>query len=167
VALAGTWQKHGPLRDDLMKALRRPPEELFTFREFVRFLMSYDLDFGNLHIRRQTTLAERESMFSKLIVLPIEEGKTLLPNIERSLDLSASSPEDIWGSRHHTVRKQHGGFFADYKFPREHLVSSEADLPLTEELYDQDLFAAVRQLFIEDVTRYGYDRSWEEFTSLA
>jgi hypothetical protein len=149
-------QRRPPLLRDLSSYLERPvgPGHAFTFREFVSYLGSVDLDVANTHFRRQSTPYERAGCVPDITVLRIEESRERLPLIEDALGLGRSDHDLLLQSAHHTRRQTGDRFVGDDAFGSGRAMP----VPDADAFYDAALRSAVTQLYAEDFDRYGYPR---------
>jgi len=151
-----TWLRHeySPMLRAIGKHLGRHVGhgELFSFREYVSFLGSQDLDEGDVHVRRQVSQCERSGALPDLVVLRIEESAQRLPVLEDALGLRRSDTAFLRRSSHHTLREDLAGFAGDKPFGRTRGVA----VPQTHSFYDDALTVEVGWLYAEDLERYGY-----------
>jgi hypothetical protein len=104
--------QHVPVLKAIGSHLRREvgDGQLFTFREFVGFLGTLDLDTANIHVRRQISRCEQLDQLPELTLVRIEESDALLPRIEERLGLQPSDLAGLRRSRHHSKREDFEGF---------------------------------------------------------
>jgi hypothetical protein len=147
-------KRRSPLLAELGRYLGRTvgPGRPFTFREFVAYLGSVDLDVANTHYRRQSSAYERAGGLPDLTVLRIEESRELLPVIETSLGLRRSDHDLLLQSAHHSRRRVGDRFVGDDAFGGARAVP----VPDADAFYDDALRSAVTWLYAEDFDRYGY-----------
>ncbi len=126
--------------------------ERFTFREWVGFLGTLDLDTADIHVRRQISPCERAGLLPDLRVLRIEESYELLPRLEDELGLRHSNLAGLRRSGHHTQREEMDTFAGDTAFGPTRGLS----VPESPAFFDDALLAAVRSLYREDAETYGY-----------
>lgn len=126
--------------------------EPFTFREFVGFLGTSDLDSADVHVRRQISTCERLGQLPDLTVVRIEDSASRLPRLEDELGLRRSDLDRLGSSMHHTRRDDVAGFVGDHLFARTLGVT----VPRTAAFYDESLKAEVSRLYAEDLEAYGY-----------
>jgi hypothetical protein len=126
--------------------------ERFTFREWVGFLGTLDLDAADIHVRRQVGPCERLGLLPELRTLRIEESYELLPRLEDELGLRQSNLAGLRQSGHHTRREDVATFAGDTPFGPTRGVT----VPGSPAFYDASLLQAVGELYREDIERYGY-----------
>jgi hypothetical protein len=142
----------------LAKFLGRPVGEGqgYSFREFVRYLGTLNLEGCDPHHRLQEHPLEREGLVRPTHVIKIEESRTSLPRLEQELGLPVSDFEYVLASHHHTTRDQTTGFCGDHPF----LLGTEAGIvPENRWFYDAELRARVAELYRADFAACGYDPS--------
>lgn len=146
--------KHLEILDGLRGHLGREVGhgQLFTFREFVSYLGSIDLDVADIHLIRQTHACERDGKLADMTIVRIEESAARLPEIEERLGLRPSDHGRLRRSRHHTVRQDLTRFAGDTPFEATVGVS----VPPTIAFYDAELVRQVSELYGSDADRYGY-----------
>jgi hypothetical protein len=147
-------RRYAPMLRALSRYLDRPigDGERFTFREFVGFLASIDLESANPHVRRQLSPCERAGSLPELTILRIEETSARLPRLENELGLRHGDLTRL-GSRHHHVREADViAFVGDTPFGRR----GDARIPRSANFYDTDLAAKVQGLYADDFEAYGY-----------
>jgi len=128
------------------------PGETFTFREFVSFLGTLDLETCDMHLARQVSAWEKAGIAKEVEIVPIEISMSVLPFIERRLGLKTSDLALLRESGHHTVREVDAPFCGDRQFTR----TAGLKCPPCGAFYDAELVAAVKSLYSEDFSRYGY-----------
>jgi len=127
--------------------------EGFSFREYVGYLSTLDLDDTDPHVRHQMSTCERLGRLPELTILRIEESEAAIPRLEAKLGLRRSDPARLSRSRHNTVREEADGFVGDVRLER----TLNATVPRSHSFYDAALEAEVGRLYAEDVVAYGYD----------
>lgn len=134
--------------------LGRPvgPGHPFTFREYVGYLGTLDLDRADPHIRRQISWCERLGQLPQLRIVRLEESASELPTIEDELGLRRSDLVRLRASRHHTSRRRSEEFAGDARIER----TSDVEVPTTRSFYDDALIGQVADLYAEDFDAYGY-----------
>ncbi len=149
-----TSSQHVPMLKAIGKHLGRTVGDgnLFSFREWVGFLESLDLDEADIHVRRQLHSCEREGGLPGLTVIRAEEADAELPRLEGALSLRPSDHGRLRRSRHHTRRVDDADFVADERFGGAIGVS----VPATRWFYDERLVETVGRLYREDIDSYGY-----------
>lgn len=147
-------QGHGPMLAAIGSHLGRHvgDGDVFTFREFVSFLGSIDLDTADIHIRRQISTCERLGGLPDMTIVRIEESAVVLPALEAELGLRHARLEELRSSNHHTTRRAFEGFMGDVRFDQTLGVA----VPTSESFYDDALVDAVARLYAEDIEAYGY-----------
>lgn len=156
------WSEFGTLRQSFEQVLRHSVKALFSFREFVSFLANTDLDFGDVHLSRQVTLAEREGLLEKMHIIRIERLEEELPVVEKQLLLKDSALAAIWMSGHHSVRKAKGEFVGDCRFTGGQERGRQDSFPVAREFYDGKIFEMVTEVYRADIERYGYEWSLKD-----
>jgi hypothetical protein len=126
----------------------------FTFREFVGFLETLDLEEADIHVRQQVHPCERLGLLPDINVVRAEETADVLPRVEQRLGLRRSDPLSLRHSIHDTVRKPLGRFVGDVPMgdTKDQLV------PTSSEFYDDALADRVARLYRADLEAYGYER---------
>lgn len=148
--------RHGYEDSALAAALARPVDrhQRFSFREFVLYLETIDLNLCNPHHRVQSSPLERHVLFGlkPSQIIRIENGlEGALGEVERSLGLPATDfSNPAFRSVHHTSRVPSNGPAADRK------DFSARDVPPAVAFYDDDLIRRIARLYAEDFHRYGY-----------
>jgi hypothetical protein len=127
--------------------------EAFSFREFVAFLGSLDLDSADVHFRRQLSTCEKRGRLPSLSLLRVEESATRLPELEMQLGLRRSDPGRLRRSSHHTTRVETEGFVGDERYVK----TLKVPMPRSRSFYDAEIETAVRRLYGDDIATYGYD----------
>ena len=147
-------REHVQMLDAIGVRLRRPvgDGQLFSFREFVDFLASLDLDKADIHVRRQISLCERLGQLPELTIIRIEESAEALPRLEDDLGLRRSDLAQLRDSSHHTKRADIEGFVGDKLFDQPLSVA----VPRSIAFYDDRLTAQVARMYAEDIEAYGY-----------
>ena len=143
-----------PILEDIGRHLGRPVGKgnLFTFREYVSYVGSLDLDKADIHIRRQQHPCERAGELPELTVVRVEDSRELMPGIEDRLGLRRSDHAYLRRSRHHTERLESAAFAGDTRFG----VTVGVPVPPTAAFFDDELEALVTDLYRADVETYGY-----------
>jgi hypothetical protein len=156
-ALPREVREHVKMLDAISKQVKRPVGDghTFTFREFVSFLGSVDLDLADIHIRRQISLCERLDQLPGMTILRIEESAEALPRLEDDLGLRRSDVGQLRRSSHDTKREDIEGFVGDKMFNQSLSVAA----PRSPAFFDDDLVAQVAAMYEEDLERYGYERA--------
>lgn len=146
--------QHPHVLEGIAKHLGRPigRNELFTFREFVSFLGSVDLDAEDIHLRRQTHGCERAGKLREMTVIRVEDSVERLPELEARFGLRASDYRYLRRSQHHTKRVDNAGFAGDIRFG----TTVGVPVPRSRAFYDDGLLAQVTRLYGPDIERYGY-----------
>ncbi len=149
-----TSSQHVPMLKAIGRHLRRKVGDgnLFTFREWVGFLESLDLEEADIHVRRQLHPCERDGSLPELTVVRAEEAEEELPRLEEALGLRPSQYARLRRSRHHTERVDDARFVADERLGGAIGVS----IPTTRWFYDVALIETVGRLYREDIDAYGY-----------
>jgi hypothetical protein len=147
--------QHLPMLWSIGWYLRRPigGRRSFSFREFVGFLGTLDLETANIHVRVQTHPCERLGMLPEMSIVRAEESAEVLPRLEDELGLCRSDARRLGRSGHHSHREVVDAFVGDTVF---HEVMTKP-VPTSASFYDADLAAAVARLYHEDIARYGYE----------
>lgn len=150
----GQRARHDEVLSAIEAHLGRPVGEgaTFSFREYVAFLESQDLDTCNPHLRRQLTGCERDGILRDLTVIRIEASRQSLPPLETALGLPHADLEAARRSAHHTTRDHSAGFVGDTVF----LHAIGVPVPPSACFYDAGLRERVGALYREDLSRYGY-----------
>ena len=145
---------HSKLLDAIGEQIARPvgPDATFSYREFVDFLATIDLDTCDIHVRRQTHPLERLGVLEDVSVVRLEESLEVLPKIEARLALRAIDLGALRNSPHHARKGRFTGLCADRHF---HDTVAEPT-PAAEQFHDDRLTDQVRHLYAEDFERYGY-----------
>jgi len=128
------------------------PEETFTFREFVSFLGTLDLDTCDMHLARQVSTWEKAEIANAVEIVPIEISAHVLPFIERRLGLKPADASIMRDSGHHTVREADSPYCGDRPFTR----TTGLKCPPCPAFYDAEIAKKVQTLYSEDFSRYGY-----------
>lgn len=131
---------------------RLGPCSTFSFREFVAFLETLDLDTCDIHLRRQVHPLERLGVLRSLHVVRLESSMETIPEIERDLHLPVSDLASLRASPHHSRRTLQDTPCADQHFHD----TLAAPVPVAARFYDAGLRGRVRRLYQEDCDRYGY-----------
>lgn len=126
--------------------------QTFTFREFVGFLQSIDLNTCDIHFRIQTSPCERGGILPNLCIIRIEESATVLPGLEDQYGLRRSDLGSLRQSSHHALKSDNPGFFGDTQF----IKTRGVDVPKARYFYDDALVADVLKIYKEDIERYSY-----------
>jgi hypothetical protein len=127
-------------------------ESSFTFREFVSYLASTDLETANVHFRTQVSPCERAGLLQQMRIVRIEDSRDELPRLEADLGLQQSDYAELRRSPHHTTRADLPGFFGDTEFG----LARDVPTPRTDAFYDEELIRQVGLLYAEDCRAYGY-----------
>lgn len=152
---SGASSQHVPMLKAVGRHLGRAvgDGELFTFREWVGFLATLDLEGADIHVRRQVHPCERDGSLPELTVIRAEDAEVELPRLEEALGLRAADQTRLRRSRHHTLRVDDGHFVADEPFGGALGVA----IPTTHWFYDRELVEAVGRLYGEDIETYRYE----------
>lgn len=127
--------------------------EPFSFREFVSFLSSLDLETADVHLRRQLSGCEKGGRLPDLSVVRVEESAVTLPELETRLGLRHADGERLRRSRHHTIRIKSDAFVGDERYVK----TFNVPMPRSTSFYDDELEAVVAQLYRDDLDAYRYD----------
>jgi len=130
----------------------------FTFREFVRYLATIDLEDSDIHYRVQTHPLERQFLPASMFLLHLEHSMESMPKLEMFLGLTQTDPQRYRDSPHHASppASAEAEFTGDdqFQFP---IVGNDAPIvPHYRSFYDRNLEESVYGLYIEDFLRYGY-----------
>jgi hypothetical protein len=142
--------------DELVQAfLGRPvtANNRYSFREFVSYLGSIDLQRCNPHHLLQAHKLEVDGLVTPTHLVRLEESRRVIPALERELQLKTTNLDALSSSGHHTERSIDEKFCGDQAFK---LGRGNIRLPGNKAFYDADLERAVAELYGEDFTRYGY-----------
>ncbi len=149
-----SFTQHPKVLEAIGKHLGRPVGrgELFSFREYVSFLASVDLDVADIHIRRQVHPCEAIEALPDMTVLRVEDSTERLPIVEDQLGLRRSDQRYLRRSQHHTERLTSAAFAGDERF------GETVGVPVapTGAFFDDELVAAVSDLYAIDIESYGY-----------
>ncbi|MGH8501279.1 MAG: sulfotransferase family 2 domain-containing protein [Gammaproteobacteria bacterium] len=128
----------------------------YSFREFVAYLETIDLNACNEHHRLQAHRLERAFVPGTRYVIDLDHSMTLLPRLEDALGLPRSKLSRYRKSHHHTRTSSSvaTGFSGDalLSVTRE----SKDKLPAYRRFYDADLERRVYNLYAEDFLLYGF-----------
>ncbi len=128
----------------------------YSFREFVAYLETIDLNACNVHHRLQTHRLERAFAPGTRFVIDLDHSMILLPGLERLLRLRRSNLSRYRKSHHHTQpSKRIATEFSADSLLRVTL-ESKRDLPGYRHFYDADLERRVYDLYAEDFLLYGF-----------
>ena len=123
----------------------------FSFREFVGYLESLDVESCNIHFRTQLHPLERRGKITVDHIIDLEESHNKLGELEKSLGLRQTNLERLSKSIHNTTRTKTDGFYGDLQ-----IKANDAVLPPAKNFYDSELLARVYKIYMEDFERYGY-----------
>lgn len=126
---------------------------LFTFREFVGFLETLEIDTADMHLRSQVHPCERSGALDGISLVRVEEADREIPRLEEELGLRHADLVSLRRSRHHSERTEAASFAADSRFGD----TLGTPVPASRWFYDQSLVERVGQLYREDIERYGYE----------
>lgn len=133
-------------------------ESTFSFREFINFLESLDIDSCDMHVRSQTHPVERMAMLSDITVIKLETSESAISVLEAQPGLRKTNLQELKQSSHHTKKKMGKEFVGDRNFTN----TVKATTPDFKYFYDQNLWERAAKLYGEDCKRYGYEMKYEE-----
>jgi Sulfotransferase family len=144
--------------DQIATFLGRPVDKMagFSFREFVQYLGSTNLNTCDIHHRLQTRMLERHYTFGSSSLINLDHSMQALPMLEQYLCLPQTDPNRYRDSHHHTRASTaiDTGFVGDIRF--ETLCHSKRTMPEYSRFYDAALEREVLNLYAEDFLRYGF-----------
>ncbi len=126
----------------------------FSFREFIGFLESIDLNRCNPHHRLQMHPAEVANIFTPQFVIKLEHGEQALTEVESKLKLDHAPYAELRGSSHHTSRDDADKNVSDHVFA---LPKGNAQVPRDQWFYDDELINRVVALYQRDFDAYEYN----------
>lgn len=135
-------------------------QERFSFREFVSYLDSVNINKCNIHCRPQVDPYEQRGIIKVDRIIDLEHAVTELRHLEMEFNLKNTNLENLARSRHHTKRTNEVGFCGDtkYFFYRK----KKNMLPQTKYFYDENILRRICQIYAEDFNRYGYRTSLDD-----
>ncbi len=131
-------------------------ENRYTFREFVAYLETIDLNECDAHHRLQGHRLERAFAPGTRFVIDLDHSMILLPRLERLLGLPRSKLNRYRQSHHHTRPSERiaAGFSGDALL---HVTpNSKSELAGYRHFYDADLERRIYNLYAEDFLLYGF-----------
>lgn len=128
----------------------------YTFREFVEYLGTLNLQHCNIHHKIQLHKAELSGLLSIQYTIRLEEVPRNLDSLEQKLGFMRSNIEVLRTSRHDTFRNNLSKFVGNSKFRFE---GKDQVFPPTESFYDKETLNDVAKLYCRDFEQYGYDKT--------
>ncbi|WP_261134454.1 sulfotransferase family protein [Bacillus sp. Marseille-Q3570] len=148
---------HAVRSPDLLTDIAPGMENGLTFKQFLYRIKNMGVERGQINGHMvQQYLDGEESFIRKFIKL--EEFSTSIRQIEKSYNLLQSPINDIIKSPHHVTEKMNENDnrnFADMKMS---VHSFSQPLPPYRNFYDQESENLVREIYVKDFIRYGYDQ---------
>jgi len=131
-------------------------DNCYSFREFVAYLESIDLNACDVHHRSQAHRLERVFAPGTRFVIDLDHSMILLPRLERLLGLPRSKLNRYRQSHHHTRPSERNAT----EFGGDALLritpKSKSELPGYRHFYDAELERRVYNLYAEDFLLYGF-----------
>ena len=134
------------------------PKNRFTFREFVQYLISIDLDQCNVHHRLQTSSLERIGLVSPLYVVHLNNSMEEIPKLEKQLQLDAIDLLALRKSAHHRPKYSSTKFMGDVRL-NDIYKKISSTVPSYESFYDPEIQTMVVDAYREDFINYNFDSS--------
>lgn len=137
----------------------------FSFREFLRYLETIDLNDCNIHHQLQAHALERRWMLASTFLVNLDHSVRTLPKLESFLGLAQSDPQRFRESHHHTrkLSDPSGDFSGDTVF--DIYGKAAPSVPEYRSFYDQEIEDQVSNLYVEDFLRYGFSPSLDRRSS--
>jgi hypothetical protein len=144
--------------EGLFKFLGRPVDAVqrFSFREFVAYLETLNLDRCDAHHRYQIHPLERDQLVRPAHLIKLEQSGESLPALEHELGLRRTDLHVVGTAHHHTTRVDAGTFCGDERFV---LGPEPGVVPQTRWFYDAQLRSKVAELYDVDFEAYGYAKA--------
>jgi hypothetical protein len=129
----------------------------FSFREFIDYLETKDLQYANIHFSLQRHPGEKFGIFKPQFIVHLENSYEQLAQIELELNLKQSNFHLFRESLHHTHRNSLLELenYADQRLPSATLRNTI--IPASKNFYDANLKAKVAKIYRVDFETYGYD----------
>lgn len=129
------------------------PTSTFSFREFVSYLSSIDLNSCNIHYKLQFSPFEKQKLLEHIYLIKLEDSQTQVRKTEQELGLLKSDFSSIAKSPHHTMKKVDSEFCGDTHFFR----TLGVPIPYAKHFYDEKLQEKILFLYRPDFEAYNYD----------
>jgi hypothetical protein len=124
-----------------------------TFREFVDFLSSIDIQQCDIHYRQQAHKLEVNNLIEVDSIVHLESVERELVAVSRRYKLKVSSIRELSSSNHNTKRFRVGSTFVG---DAPHYRTEEDLYPDYRNFYDQELIERIAGIYANDFARYGY-----------
>jgi len=133
-------------------------ERGFSFREFVGYLESININTCNIHFRSQVHPLEKSGKITIDYLIDLEDSVEKLGELERKLGLHQTDLTLFMESKHHTIRTEVEGFYGDRidYYGRKKKRGRKIVTPPAANFYDENLLEKVGKIYAEDFERYGY-----------
>lgn len=132
-----------------------------SFSEFLDWLETIRLEFANPHFGLQRIPFER-SVFRYDYVVKIEQMQERITEINASLDIPLTVPDELLASRHHLARRGYDGSFVGETPYYDLGISADGrNAPPYASFYNKRLAEKVRKLFRKDIELYHYQESFD------
>lgn len=126
-------------------------ENGFSFREFLKYLSSIDLERANIHHRIQYHPVEGDLNSRNMELIKLEAAREYFEELEVKLHLRSSKGLDFRKSSHNSERFSTRISVSDKRF-----TCMDLKFPDCSFFYDSDLEEIVRNLYQCDFDNYGY-----------
>jgi hypothetical protein len=127
--------------------------KLFSFREYVSYLETIDIQTCDVHHRRQMHPLEIEKLLIPAHIIDLEESEAGLKRVARELNLKSIDLHALKQSPHHTKREAQPEFCGDRRFD----WAANLKFPAYRCFYDDDLIRKVAGIYKMDFAAYGYN----------
>jgi hypothetical protein len=128
----------------------------YSFREFVAYLETINLNACNVHHRLQAHRLERAFVPGTRFVIDLDHSMTLLPRLENLLDLPRSKLNRHRRSHHHAGTSASAAAKFSGDIALRVTAQSKSEIPYYRCFYDEDIERHVYQLYAEDFLLYGF-----------
>ena len=146
--------KHNYIDQEISIFLNRTvhAESKFTFREYISFLETIDLQRCNIHHRIQTHPLESNALIHLNEVIKLDESFSGFEAIEEKFGLMKSNKELLFRSQHNSKRiRTITEFVGDMSYEK-----IKNNLPSSHLFYDGNIREAVKKLYLDDFLRYKF-----------
>jgi hypothetical protein len=151
--------KHLGLSQPILAFLNKSDHEKFSFREFVDYLESINLEDCNIHWEIQQSPAEKVETLPIHRIIKLEESQIALKELEIELNLKSADIILLRESNHHTIEIENS---KDYCSDSTDFKTEGAILyrPPYKKFYDLELQQRIFDLYKNDFVAYGYSENY-------
>jgi len=149
---------HGYEDDKLSHFLQREINngKRFSFREFVHYLKSVNINKCNIHHKMQTSDLERKNIIKIIKIINLEYSLREIPLFENANNLNNIDLQEMRKSPHNHPKYRAYKFMGDVVM-NEIYQECKLKVPEYQQFYDEEIEEIISEVYREDFERYNFE----------